>query len=117
MTLHRFGVGEAVLCTNQHSSDRTWKVPFTVLTCLATDDLTPQYRIRSRSGTLERQATEYELTRMPQPQRGFLWLNEAFFPGSMASEPSNGNLVPWHHLPRAAWHKNEGRKVSGDRHG
>jgi hypothetical protein len=113
MTLHRFGVGESVLCTNLQSSDRSWKVPFTVLTCLATDDLIPQYQIRLRSGSLERQASEYELTRMPQPQRGFQWMSEVFLSDSMGDQPSNANLVPRHHLPRAAWHKNDGRKVSG----
>ncbi len=117
MTLHRFAVGESVLCTRQSSADRRWKSPFTVLTCLSTDDLIPQYRLRSRAGSFERQASEYEMSRTPQPQRGFLWMNEAYFSESADALPANANLVPSHHLPRAAWHKNDGRQASGSRHG
>jgi hypothetical protein len=98
-------------------SDRRCKSAFTVLTCLSTDDLIPQYLIRSQSGSFERKASEYELTRMPQPQRGVIWMNGAPFAEGADAQPANANLVPYQHLSRAAWHKNEGRQASESRHG
>jgi hypothetical protein len=117
MSHHRFAVGESVLCTRRHLSDTRWRRPFTVLACLATDDLIPQYQISSPGGVFERQASEYELSRTPLPQRGFLWMNEAFFSETDDVQPANANLVPTHQLPRAAWHKNDGRQASASRHG
>lgn len=55
------------------------------------------------------------LSRTP-PRRAFLWMNEAFFSESEDACPANASLVPSDHLPRAAWHKNDGRHASDGRH-
>jgi hypothetical protein len=96
-------------------SDRRCKSAFTVLTCLSTDDLIPQYLIRSQSGSFKRKASEYELTRMPQ--REVIRMDGDPFAEGAHAQPANANLVPYQHLPRAAWHKNKGRQASGSRHG
>jgi hypothetical protein len=84
---------------------------------LSTDDLIPQYLICSQFGSFERKASEYELTRIPQEQWGDIWTNGAHFVEGADAQPANANLVPCHHLPRAAWHKNEGRQASESRCG
>jgi hypothetical protein len=117
MSLHRFAVGESVLCTRQYTSDSRCKSAFTVMTCLSTDDLIPQYLIRSRSSSFERRASEYELTRVPQPQLAGLWRSGGPFAEGTDAQPANANLVPYQHLPRAVWHKNERRGASEGRHG
>lgn len=107
MTSHRYAITERVLYTQQRFPNLTWKAPYTILECLASDGTEPQYRIRSALRVDERVAGEHELTRFALPQ-------QAFRAGDMhpaldcigPDAAANLNVVP-SDLRRRAWHKNE----------
>jgi hypothetical protein len=108
MNTHCYSVGERVLYTRQRISHLSWKAPYTVTRCLASDQMEPQYEIRSAHGAYQRLASEHELTRMAVPAQAF-HPAEALSPLDFFSpnEAANLNLLPAAGLPRRAWHKNE----------
>jgi hypothetical protein len=108
MNTHCYSVGERVLYTRHRISHLSWKAPYTVTRCLASDQMEPQYEIRSAHGVHQRLASEHELTRMALPAQAF-HPSEALSPLDFFSQDdaANLNLLPSSDLPRRVWHKNE----------
>lgn len=113
MKAHRYAIGERVLYTQQRFPHLTWKAPYTVLQCLDSDGIEPQYRVRSTLRVDERVAGEHELTRYALPQQAFRSGDMRPALDCVSPEPAaNLNLVPAD-LRRRAWHKNERSSLAG----
>jgi hypothetical protein len=112
---HRYAVGQRVFYSQKRFPHLTWKAPYTILHCLASGGVEPQYRIRSALRGDERLAGEHELTRFSLPQQAFRPVEAPpFLDGFSPDAPANLNLVP-PHLERRAWHKNEQALSAGRR--
>jgi hypothetical protein len=94
MQVHRFVVGEIVLCAESRHRHFTWKAPYTVLTCIRSEASEPQYRIASVHRHEIRVAGEHELCRTPQPLSAFRPPREQFLDTLSCLEPANLNLTP-----------------------
>jgi hypothetical protein len=103
---HLYVVGERVLYTQHRFPHLTWKAPYTILCCLDTESIEPQYRIRSALRADERVAGEHELTRFALAQQAFRAGDMQAAPDCVSPYAANRNLVP-SELRRRAWHENE----------
>lgn len=103
MTVHRFAVGEIVLFAERRHSQFTWKVPYTVISCIGTDAAEPQYRIASVHRNGIRTAGEHELCRTPQPLPAARQRPEEFLEALSCLQPANLNLKPALGSPLSAW--------------
>jgi hypothetical protein len=113
MQIHRFAVGETVLYTEQRFPNLSWKAPYTVVTCLPTTGAQPQYQIRSDHRSVDRVASEHELSQTLQLDRAFRRVDGRSLEDCVASRDATQQLVPWADLPRTARHKNDRRQELG----
>ncbi|QRM34129.1 hypothetical protein [Microvirga sp. VF16] len=94
MQVHRFAVGEIVLCAEKRHPHFTWKAPYTVLACIQSEAAEPQYQIASGHRHEIRMAGEHELCRTPQPLSAFRQSREQLLDALSCLEPANLNLTP-----------------------
>jgi hypothetical protein len=93
MHVHRFAVGETVLCVQRLRSEFAWKAPYTVLTCIRSEGPEPQYRIASVRRQEIRVVGEHELCRTPQPSSAFRQSPEQLLDALSCLQPANLNLA------------------------
>ncbi|WP_445504586.1 hypothetical protein [Microvirga sp. G4-2] len=91
MQAHRFAVGEIVLFAERRHFQFTWKVPYTIISCIRTDAAEPQYRIASVHRDEIRTAGEHELCRTPQPLPAAQQAPEQFLKALVCPQPANLN--------------------------
>ncbi|PVE21486.1 hypothetical protein DC522_26445 [Microvirga sp. KLBC 81] len=92
MQAHRFAVGEIVLYAERRHPQFTWKVPYTIISCIRTDAAEPQYRIASVHRDEIRTAGEHELCRTLQPLPAVQQSPEQFLEALSCLRPANLNL-------------------------
>lgn len=103
MEAHRFGVGEIVLYAERRYSHFTWKVPYTVVSCIRADAVEPQYRIVSDRHPEILTVGEHELCRTPQPVPAVRQLPDQFFVIPPWLQPANLNREATVGHPLASW--------------
>jgi len=113
MQAHRFAVGETVLFAENRHPHFTWKVPYTIISCIRMEAAEPQYRIASMHRHEIRTAGEHELCRTPQPLSAVRQPPEQFFESLSCLQPANVNLKSAVENPLAPWLQRLG---SGEHH-
>ena len=108
MKAHHYAVGDQVLYTEQRFPHLICRQPYTIVGCLDSRRIEPQYRIRSTVRPFDCVAGEDELSQVASPIGVF---REREVSGLLdfpdMDDPANLNLVPWMSLPRRARHRNE----------
>jgi hypothetical protein len=103
MQAHRFAVGEIVLFVERRHPQFTWKVPYTIISCIRAEAAEPQYKIGSIHGDKIRTAGEHELCRTPQPLPAVRQPPEQFLEALSCLQPANLNLKSALENPLPAW--------------
>ena len=92
MQTYRFAVGETVLFAEKRHPHFTWRVPYTIVSCIRTEAAEPHYRIASIHGSKIRNAGEHELCRTPQPLPAARQLPRRLLEALTGLQPANLNI-------------------------
>ena len=106
MCVHRFAVGEVVLYAKKRTGQLLmWKLPYTILSYVLSEDSEPQYWIASARWPEAVIVGERELCRTPQPQQAFHEHDGSSWDFMPDADIANLNHPLSHGSPDIPWQK------------